>query len=42
MDFEAYIDRLAALHEYCFESKPKKIEQTRFQVIKDSMQMKPV
>ena len=42
MDFEAYIDRLAALHEYCFENKPKKNEQKRFQVIKDSMQMKSV
>ena len=24
MDFEAYEERLATLHEYCFESKPKK------------------
>ena len=42
MDFEAYIDRLAAFHECCFENKPKKNEQKRFQVIKDSMQMKSV
>ena len=27
MDFEAYIDRLAAIHEYCFESKPKKLSK---------------
>ena len=42
MDFEAYSERLAGLHEYCFESKPKKIEQKRFQIINDSMQMKSV
>ena len=27
MDFEAYSERPATLREYCFESKPKKIEQ---------------
>ena len=32
----------ATLHEYCFESKPKEIEQKRFQIINDSMQMKSV
>ena len=42
MDFEAYSERLATLHKYCFESKPKKIEQKRFQIINDSMQMKSV
>ena len=42
MDFEAYSERLATLHKYCFECKPKKIEQTRFQIINDSMQMKSV
>ena len=44
MNFEAYLERLATLHEYCFESKPnkKKIEQKRFQIINDSMQMKSV
>ena len=40
IDFEAYSERLAMLHEYCFESKPKKIEQKIFQIINDSMQMK--
>ena len=40
MDFDAYSERLATLHEYCFESKPKKIEQKRFQIMSDSMQMK--
>ena len=40
MDFETYLERLVILHEYCFESKPKKIEQKRFQIINDSMQMK--
>ena len=35
MDLEAYSERLATLHEYCFE-------QNRFQIIKDSMQMKSV
>ena len=34
--------RLAALREYCIESKPKKIEQNSFQIINDSMQMKSV
>ena len=42
MDFEASSERLATLHEYCFESKTKKIEQNRFQIINDSMQMKSV
>ena len=42
MDFKAYVERLATLHEYCFESKPKKIEQKKFQVINDSIQMKSV
>ena len=32
----------ATLHEYCFESKPKEIEQKRFQIINDSMQMKSI
>ena len=32
----------ATLHEYFFESKPKEIEQKRFQIINDSMQMKSV
>ena len=42
MDFEAYSERPATLHEYCFESKLKKIGQRRFQIINDSMQMKSV
>ena len=42
MDFEAYAERLTTLHEYYFESKQKTIEQKRFQVINDSMQMKSV
>ena len=42
MDFEAYSERLATLHKYCFESKPKKIMEERFQIINDSMQMKSV
>ena len=42
MNFEAYSERLATLHEYCFENKLKKIEQKRFQVLKDSMEMKSV
>ena len=33
MDFEAYSERLATAHEYCFESKPKTIEQKRFQIL---------
>ena len=42
MDFEAYSEKLATLHEYCFESKPKKIEQKRFQEMNNSVQMKSV
>ena len=42
MDFEAYSERLATLYEYCFESKPNKIEQKRFQIINNSMQIKSV
>ena len=41
MDFEAYSERLATLREYCLGSKPKKIEQKRFQ-INDLMQTKSV
>ena len=44
MDFEVYSERLATLHEYCFDRdhKPKKVEQKRFQVVNESMQMKSV
>ena len=31
-------ERLTTLHEYCFESKPKKTEEKRFQIINDLMQ----
>ena len=30
------------MHEYCFDKRPKKIEQKRFQVVNKSMQMKSV
>ena len=40
LDFEAYSERIATLHEYCFESKTKKVEQKRFQIINDSVQMR--
>ena len=39
---QAYSERLAKLHEYCFDNKPKKIEQKRFQLVNKSMQMKSV
>ena len=42
MDFEACSERLAMLHEYCFESKQIKNEQKRFPIINDSIQMKTV
>ena len=42
MDFKAYSERLATLHEYCFDNKPKKIEQKRFHVVNESMQMESV
>ena len=42
MDFEVYSERLATLYEYCFESKPNKIEQRRFQMINNSMLIKSV
>ena len=29
MDFEACSERLATLYEYCFESKPRDIEQKK-------------
>ena len=40
MEFEAYSERLAKLHEYCFDNKPKKMEQKRFQVVNESVQIK--
>ena len=42
MNFEAYSERLATLHEYYFPKKNLKIEQKRFQTVNESMKMKPV
>ena len=42
MGTEAYAERLATIHVCCLESKPRKIEQKRFQIINDSMQMKSI
>ena len=44
MDFDSYSARLSDLNEFSKEyiKKPKKIQQKRFQVISESMQMKSV
>ena len=42
VNFEAYSERLATLHEYCFPKKIKRIEKKRFQVVNESMRMKSV
>ena len=44
MDFDSYSERLADLTRFSkeFLRKPKKIEQKRFQIINESMQMKSV
>ena len=44
MDFDSYSERLADLNEFSkeFFKKPAKIEQKRFQIINESMQMKSV
>ena len=44
MDFDFYSERLADLNEFSkkFFKKSKKIEQKRFQIINESMQMKSV
>ena len=42
MNFEAYSERLATLHKYYFPKKNLKIEQKRFQIVNESMKMKPV
>ena len=44
MDFDLYSERLSHLNEFSREyiKKPKKIQQKRFQIINDSMQMKGV
>ena len=42
MDFDSYSSRLADLNEFSkeFFKKPRKIQQKRFQIINESMQMK--
>ena len=44
MNFDSYSKRLADLNEFSkeFFKKPAKIEQKRFQIINESMQMKSV
>ena len=44
MDFDSYSHRFADLNDFSkdFLKKPKKIEQKRFQIINESMQMKSV
>ena len=44
MDFDFYSSRLADLNEFSkeFFKKPRKIQQKRFQIINESMQMKAV
>ena len=44
MDFDSYSERLSDLNEFSKEyiKKPKKIQQKKFQIINDSMQMKGV
>ena len=44
MDFDSYSERLSDLNEFSkeFLKKPVKIEQKRFQIINESMQMKSV
>ena len=44
MDFDSYSERLADLNEFSKEypKKPKKIQQKRFQINNESMQMKSV
>ena len=44
MDFDSYSARLSDLNDFSKESikKPKKIQQKRFQIINESMQMKSV
>ena len=43
MDFDSYSGRLVGLKEFCrHHSKPKKIEQKRFQIVNESLQMKSV
>lgn len=43
MDFDSYSGILLDLNEFCRQYlKPKKIEQKRFQITNESMQMKSV
>ena len=42
MNFEAYSERLATLHEFCSPKKVKSITQKRFQIINESMKMKSI
>ena len=44
MDFDAYSESLETLHECYFDQdhKPKKVEQKRFQVVNESIEMKSV
>ena len=42
IDFEAYSARISTLHEFCQHNKSEKIEQKRFQIINDLVQMKSV
>ena len=44
MDFDSYSERLADINEFSkeFSKKPAKVEQKRFQIINESMQMKSV
>ena len=44
MDFDSYSSRLADLNEFSQKKfkKPKKIQQKRFQIINESVQMKAV
>ena len=42
MDFEAYSERLATLHDFFSLKKIKRIMQKRFQIINESMKMKSV
>ena len=41
MGFEAYSSRLLSLHEFCGQD-PKQIQQKRFQVLNNKMQMTSV
>ena len=42
MDFEAFSTRISTLQEFCQHNKSKKIEQRRFEIINDWIQMKSV